>query len=188
MTTWAEAMHDGDFAAALALAEAQGDAIGSVLALRALGRRADAESRDADAEAAFARAIALADAGTDALHRAHARLDANVFLSRVNRYPEAVARIREALALVESVHGPGHADTGDVLITLGYRQLEGRPFLPDTLDDAEATLRRAVAILERAPDRVARLATARDYVAAVQRNRDANLVHELRSIDKIQEP
>lgn len=139
--------------------------------------------RDAAIDAAFTRAIATADTWLEPEDplRARARLEANVFLARVNRYPEAIARIREALAMVEAARGANHAEAADVLVTLGYRLLEGATLLPGKpLEDCERCLSRAISILENAPDRVQRLDTARGYLAAVRRHREHAVVRDLR--------
>ena len=183
---WTRAMTAGDFATAARLADDGGEPTYLVLALSALGRQHDAASRDAAAEAAFARAIATADpafASDDPrLLRAAARLDANVYLARKNRYPEALACIRDALALTERARGDDHPDAGDILVTLGYRLLEGQAHFASALEQAEASLTRAIALLEPHPERATRLATARGYLAAVQRNRELAVVRDLRRI------
>ena len=177
-------MTAGDFATAARLAEDGGDPTCLVLALCALGRQHDAASRDADAETAFATAIATADTelATDdpRLLRAAARLNVNVYLARKNRYPEALACIRDALALTEVARGDDHPDAGDILVTLGYRLLEGQAHFTSALDQAESALTRAIALLEPHPERAARLGVARGYLVAVQRNRELAVVRDLR--------
>ena len=176
-------MTAGDFATAARLAEAAGDPTYLVLALCALGRHHDATNHDGEAEAAFARAIATADtalADDPRLLRAAARLDTNVYLARKNRYPEALACIRDALTITEHARGDDHPDAGDILVTLGYRLLEGQAHFASALEQAEAALTRAIALLEPHPERAARLATARGYLVAVQRNRELAVVRDLR--------
>lgn len=176
VTPWNERMLARDYEGAVRWAEEHDDPIALVGALCYLGRSLDHAMKDEAAERALVRAIEVADARlpADPMHwRAHARLHANVYFSRVNRYEEAVKLVREAVAILEEAVGPDDPQVAHALVTLGYRLLEGAPYLGDHLTESERVLVRAVKILERKPEDKEMLADARRWLAAVERHKQA---------------
>ena len=147
---WTRAMRAREYDRAVAVAEREGNAIQLVVALYTVGRSHDDASRDQAAEVALMRAIEVADSrlASNWRLRIAARLHASVYLSRKNRYPEALGVLREAVAFGETALPPDDPYLGELLLILGQRMIEAESYVTDAVAQARPVLERAISITE----------------------------------------